>query len=337
MDSPEFEAAEERPEYDASTEHNTDHVDVADASLPAPERSMPADAYDEEEVADAETTDTVAGQKDDHLEITEQADQTEPVENVAQRYIIDERATNESAEAEPPTGFSHDFGADDAGIEPASTEYHEDIDEVANEGLGHSLEEQLTAAEQHVETFGATDESASSGTIEAEITADEETHIEETQIEEIFDQNSNHSKYDDGSDQHAHESNRAPAQQDHIRTFETAAACPILNEHDDDILDLESEDQEQSSVHQLDFDEKVDETEFRNVEDNENLFDEDDASTDETLDHTQGDDEDDLDLFLPAATPAKTRSTKRKVDADDEDEIDLLDTETPDKKRRRPS
>jgi len=111
-------------------------------------------------------------------------------------------------------------------------------------------------------------------------------------------------------------------------------ADPVHFEEADanDLLDLGPEDQEQPPL--LETNSAT--TEDEDFDDHEDLIAE--ADADKTLDHTQEDqDEDDLDVFVPPATPRMTRSSKRKAEVDDEDEFGLLDIETPDKKRRRPS
>ena len=335
MDSPEFETLEEQPEHEEPTELNTGHYEVTETSLPAPDQSRPGDVHHEEEAADAEANGALEGPFDHHLEITEEIDDFEAVNNGEQRGFTEKSPTNATDEVDPPAESTHNLGPEDAGIEPNHTEYQEDIDEIVNDDLDDNPPEQAPAAEQHVESVDANDETASSGTVEAEAN---DNH--EEQLEENFEQGDSHlEQYVNGSDHPGHEFNEFHAQDgQNFQTFETKPESSALNEHEDDLLDLGPEIQEQPSISQLDFTDKVDETEIQDLEDNEDLFDGVDASTDQTLDNTQGDDEDDLYAFLPPATPAKTRSAKRKVEAADEDEFDLLDdTETPDKKRRRPS
>lgn len=195
------------------------------------------------------------------------------------------------------------------------------------------MQEQVPVAEGDVEAADAKDETASSGTVEAEITANQEQHL----VENLEQADNHFEQYDDDIDQPSHESKGLNTHDQHLQISETGVEEFVSNEPEGDLLDLPPEAQDQSSSHQLDLADKIDETDFQYVEDNQDLFNEGDSSTDQTLDNTQGDDEDDLDVFLPPATPAKTTSTKRKVEADDEDDFGLLDTETPEKKRRRPS
>jgi hypothetical protein len=335
MDSPEFEPLEAQPEYEEPAERNTDHYEVTETSLLSPDQSRPGDVHHEGKAADAEASGALEGQKEHHLAITEEVDEFEAVNSGEQRGLKDNSPTNATDEVDPRDESTHNLVPEDAGIEPTRTEYQEDIDEIANDDLDDNPQEQAPAAEQSVESVNANDETASSGTVEAEANDNQEE-----QVEENFEQGDDHlEQHVDGSDHPGDEFNEFHAQDEqNSQTFESKPKSSALNEHGDDLLDLGPEIPEQPSTSQLDFTDKVDETEIQDLEDNEDLFDGVDASTDQTLDNTQGDDEDDLYAFLPPATPAKTRSAKRKVEAADEDEFDLLDdTETPDKKRRRPS
>lgn len=334
IDSPEYEAAEDQPEYEERTKPVTNYREAVETSLPALDRSTLEDAHDEEEAAaDADASEPLEGRNNDHLDITEENDHPAAFDSEERGDITDNRSAQEPDVIGLTAELSRDLDADDAGIDPALTEYEEDVDEVTNEDAHHSMQEQVPVAEGDVEAADAKDETASSGTVEAEITANQEQHL----VENLEQADNHFEQYDDDIDQPSHESKGLNTHDQHLQISETGVEEFVSNEPEGDLLDLPPEAQDQSSSHQLDLADKIDETDFQYVEDNQDLFNEGDSSTDQTLDNTQGDDEDDLDVFLPPATPAKTTSTKRKVEADDEDDFGLLDTETPEKKRRRPS
>lgn len=338
MDSPDIEGLEEPQEHEGEPiDHNAAHYEATETGLLAPELSELDYADHGEDGADAEANETIEGREEDHLDTTGQTDSLEAPSNEEQRGIADTDPQQETQRLDTSTAPTEGAGPDDEGIEPSNTEYQEDIDEVANEDHDDITQEPGPAAEQNVDTVSANDETTSSGTVEAEVRDHQEEHFEET-----FEQDDNHLQaFGDDGNQPDHDFKTNEARDEHIAQTSNSnsnSTDPKGNEeHEDDLLDLGPEDQEQPSTNQLDSTDKVDEAEFQDLEDNEDLFDEADASTDQTLDNTQGDEQDDLDAFLPPTTPTKTRSAKRKVEADDEDVFDLLDTETPDKKRTRPS
>ena len=335
MDSPEIEVFEEQQEFqEEPTGQKTTHLDVVETHVSAPEQSGPELANNREEAADIEASESLEARQAGHLGTTEDVDDSQLVNNEAQKEITNFEAPQESQEVDTYTGATDNIRSGESGIEPSRTEYEEDIDEFANEDHDATLQEQLPASEQH-EHVGINDGTASSGTVEAEV---RDSH--EDQENDDHDDHLEH--FGNNSDYPGHELNETEAQDEqNIENHETKSSGPASDvheeDHEDDLLDLGPEDLEPPSNNQLDSTTKVDETGSKDIQDNEDLFDEEDASTDQTLDNTQVEDEDDLKAFLQPATPTKTGSAKRKVVADDEDDFGLLDTETPDKKRRRPS
>lgn len=223
---------------------------------------------------------------------------------------------------------------DEQGVEPSNTEYQEDIDEAVNDEDQDQLpQEHEQSDDDDFETHSANDETASPGTVEAENEDEVEEHLDD--MENFNEVPAEHTALDVENDRRAlavlEVSDEHP-----LRSMENGniVTDPLqLEEADaDDLFELAPEDEEQppisgtnsANVKGEDFDE------------NGELFAEADASTDRTLDHAQ-DDEDDPDALVLPPTPAKAQSSKRKAEVDDEDDFDLLEIETPDKKRRRPS
>ena len=338
MDSPEIEVFEEQQEFqEEPTGQKTTHLDIVETHVSAPDQSGPELANDRKEAADIEASESLEARQAGHLETTEDVDDSQFVNNEAQREITNSEALQEPQEVDTYTGATDNIRSGDSGIEPSRLEYEEDIDEFANEDHDATLQEQLPASEQ-LDHVGINDGTASSGTVEAEVRDSHEDHYQEN-----FDHHDDHLEhFGNNSDYPGHDLNETEAQDEqNIENLETKSSGPASDvheeDHEDDLLDLGPEDQEPPSNNQPDSATKVDETGSQDVQDSEELFDEEDASTDQTRDNTQVEDEDDLNAFLQPATPTKTGSAKRKVVADDDDDFGLLDTETPDKKRRRPS
>ena len=336
-DSPELEIFEEQEEFqeEPSDQGNT-HLDIVDTHVSAPEQSEPEIANNDEEAANVEASDSLEARQADHLHTTGYVDDSQSFDNEEHRDITNSEDPKKLKELGPFSGATEKIHSGELGIE-SHTEYKEDIDEFAHEDHGGTLQEQNPAFEKE-DNVGMNDGTASSATVEAEVKDSHEDHYQEDL--EHDDDHLEHFGYDDDYPGHVFDEIEAQVGQN-IETAETNSSGFALREHEEDheadLLDLEPEHQEPPSNNQPDSETKVDETGSQDFEDNEDLFDEEDASTDQTLDNTQVEDEDDVNAFLQPATPTKAGSAKRKVVADDEDDFGLLDTETPDKKRRRPS
>jgi hypothetical protein len=334
-ESPEMEPLEHQQSFvEEHVEDEAVYHESTEAALTAQEQTVASHAEHDDVAPDAEATEHVVIRADEPLEQTETTD-NRAAENVEEYDGIPKLFQSEDTEAPvPSTTHADDTVHDDDGIQPSNTEYQEDIDDMVNQDEDQLLQEDEQPDEDDFATHDTNDENISSGTVEAEIEGKPEEYFDDmNNFDELhaeptaLDENNTAAPAEvEASDQEPSRSMQSHGIGDDPVHFEEADA--------DDLLDLGPEDQEQPP--RLEANSAT--TEDEDFDDNEDLIAEADASTDKTLDHAQEDqDEDDLDVFVPPATPRMTRSSKRKAEVDDEDDFGLLDIETPDKKRRRPS
>ena len=340
MDSPEFDPLQDQHFYAELVPENDAARDEATGSVLSPLEQRELDYTEQDDHADdAEPVETVEGQAGENLKVTGTADNHEAIDDVQSEDGVDPDQQQDGQQLDLKATYFDNTFVDEGGIQPAATEYQEDIDETADEEIyDHAALEQQAIGGESPHELSTNDEITSSGTIEGEVGSQREEPLEETdQVEEA------HIEPDitgDGNDlgiSGVVESS-AEVYVEHPRHMGSLnqSEDPLHLEDDieDDLLDLGPEEQDQPPISDQNSTAKIEGENSEDIDEPEDLFAEEDTSTDQTLDHILEDDEN---VFPLPVTPAKIRSSKRKVESDDEDEFGLLLLDTPDKKRRRPS
>jgi hypothetical protein len=332
-ESPEMEPVEHQQSFvEERVEDEAVYHESTEAAPTAQEQTAASHPEHDDVAADPEATEHVAIQADEALEQTETTD-NRAAEDVEEYDGIPKLFQGEDTEAlDPLTAHTEDTVHDDNGIQPSNTEYQEDIDDIVNQDEDQLLQEDEQTGEDDFATHGTNEETAGSGTVEAEIEGKPEEYRDDmNNFDEVHAETTALDENDTTAAAEVEASGQEPPQS---MQNPGIGAEPVHFEETDAnvLLDLGPDDQDLPPL--LETNSAT--TEDEEFDGHEDLIAE--ADADKTLDNTQEDqDEDDLDVLVPPATPRMTRSSKRKAEVDDEDEFSLLDIETPDKKRRRPS